>query len=119
MFRKQPGNKTGAAGSKKKKTESDERTYSNSTSSRKLAASSPELKKHGMHEPSIHEHDLSVFADEVWNVCNQRNILNESIQNKCIDVGNVYDFVDESRHSLLAELCGEFGNLQEHKIRGY
>ena len=99
----------------KKKTESDERTYPNSTSSRKLATSSPKLKKHGMHEPSIHEHDLSVFADEVVNVCNQRNILNGSIQNKCIDVVNVCDFVDESRHSLWGKLCGEFGNLQEHK----
>ena len=32
---------------------------------------------------------------------------------------NVYDFVDESRHQSWAELSVEFGNPQEHKIRGY
>ena len=78
-------------------TESDERKYSDSTSSRKVAASSPKLKNI--------EHT-------------NRNILNVSIQNKCIDMENVYDFVDESRHPPWAELCVEFGNLQEHKIRG-
>ena len=72
-----------------------------------------------MHEPSIHEQDLFVFAKEVVDVRNKRNIINESIQNKCIGMGNVNDLVDESRHPPWAELCVEFGNLQEHSIRGY
>ena len=40
------------------------------------------------------------------------------VQNKCIDMLKVHDFVDESRHPSLAGLFIEFGNLQEHKIRG-
>ena len=39
-----------------------------------------------VHEPSIHEQDLSVFAEELGNVCNQRNILNGRIPNQCIDM---------------------------------
>ena len=83
------------------RTECGERKYSNSTSSRKFAA------------------DLSVFAKEVGNVRNWRNILNGSIQNKCNDMRNVCDFVDVSRHPPWTELCVEFGNPQEDKIRGY
>ena len=76
-------------------------------------------KKHGMHEPSIHEQDLPVFAKLMGNVSKRRNILNASIQNKCIDMEKVHFFVDESRHPSRAELFGEFGDLQEHQIRGY
>ena len=58
------------------------------------------------------------FAEGVGNVCSQRIILNGSIQNKCIGVEKVHDFVDESRHPSWTELCIEFGDLQENKIRG-
>ena len=68
-------------------TESDEIKYSNSKRSRK-------------NKSKI----FSVFAKEVGNVRSERNILNGSIQNKCMDMENVYDFVDESRHSSWAEL---------------
>ena len=34
------------------------------------------------------------------------------------EMGDVHDVVDESRHPSWAELCVEFGDLQEHKIRG-
>ena len=74
------------------------------------------MKKHGIHAPSVHEQDLSVSAEEVGNVRNLRNISNVSIQNKCIDMENVHDFVDESRHPSWAELCVEFENLQKHKF---
>ena len=74
--------------------------------------------KHGIHEPSIYEQDLSVFAEEIGNVSKRRNILNGNIRNKCIDVENVYDIVDESHHPCWAELVDEFGDLHEHKIRG-
>ena len=77
------------------------------------------IEKHSIHEPSIHEQDLSFFAEEVRNVLTWRNILKTSIQNKCIDTEeDVRDFVDESRHPPWAELCIEFGNLQENEIRG-
>ena len=119
--------------------QSDERKYSNSTSSRKLASSS-ELKKHGIHEPSIHEQDLSDFAEEVGFFRNKCNFPDGSIQNKCFGCReclwlrrwkspstlgrimcrkDVYDFVDVSRHPPWAELCVEFGKQQEQKIRGY
>ena len=97
--------------------ENDEKKYSDSKSSRKLAASSPELKKNGIHEPWLHEQDISVFAEEIGNVCNQRNILNGRIQHKCIDMENVYHFVDESRHSSWAEFQVQIGHPTEHKIR--
>ena len=45
-------------------TDGDERKRSNSNSTRKLAASSPELRKHGIH----HEQDLPVSAEEVGHV---------------------------------------------------
>ena len=57
------------------------------------------------------------FAEEVGNVCSQRNILNQRIQDKCIDMENVHDFVDESSHLPWARFSEEFWNLQEHKIR--
>ena len=60
----------------------------------------------------IHEQDISVFAEEVGNVCNQRKIHNGRIQNQCIDMENVYDFVDESRHSSWAEFQVEFENYK-------
>ena len=66
----------------------------------------------------MHEQDLSVSAKEVGNVSKRRNILNANIQNKCINMENVHVFFDESRHPSWAELFGEFGDLQEHKIRG-
>ena len=61
----------------------------------------------------------SSVCGKVGNVCNQRNILNGRIQNKCIHMQIVFDIVDDSRHPPLAELCVNFGDLQEHKIRKY
>ena len=107
---------TGAGGSKQK--ESDERKYSDSTSLRKLAASSPELKNM---EYRNHRYVGKIFQclqQEFENIRSQRNILNGRIQNTCNDMWNVYDLVDESRHPLWAELCAEFGDLQGDKIRG-
>ena len=61
-------------------------------------------KKNGIHEPWLHEQDISVFAEEIGNVCNQRNILNGRIQHKCIDMENVYHFVDESPPFILGRI---------------
>ena len=46
------------------------------------------------------------------------NVLNGSSEDKCIDMGNVYGFIDESRHSSWTELFGKLGSLQEHELRG-
>ena len=35
-----------------------------------------------------------MFAEEIGNVSKRRNILNARIQNKCIDIDKVHDFVD-------------------------
>ena len=75
------------------------------------------MEKHGTHEPWLHEQDTSVFAEEIGNVFNQRNILNGRIRAKCIDMENVYHFVDESRHSSWAEFQVQIGHPIEHKIR--
>ena len=56
------------------------------------------IDKHGIHEPSRHEQDRSVHAKEVGNVSKRLNFLDASIQNKCIDMENTFDFVDASRH---------------------
>ena len=66
--------------------------------------------EHWIHEPSIHEQDLSVPAKEVGNVSMQLNFLDASTQNKCIDMENV--------HASCAELFDEYRDLQEHQIRG-
>ena len=66
----------------------------------------------------MHEQDLSVLAKEVGNVSKRPNFLDASTQHKCIDMENVHVFVDESGHPSWADLSIEFGNLQEHKIRG-
>ena len=84
-------------------TEKDEREHSNSKSSRKLAASSPELKNMEYKNHQYTTKIFSVSAKEIGSVCNQRNILNGSIQNKCVEMVNVDDFVDESRHLSWAE----------------
>ena len=67
----------------------------------------------------LHLHQSS----ETWNIriidSSAMNILNGRIQNKSIHMGMVFDFVDDSRHPPLAELCVKFGDLQEHKIREY
>ena len=76
----------------------DERKHSNSNSTRRLAASTPELRNMEIHEPSIHEQDHSVSAKKIGNVSQRRNVLNASVQNKCIDMRDVHVFVDEIRH---------------------
>ena len=78
-----------------------------------LGASKTKFSEHGIHEPSIHDQDLSVPAKEVGNHSKLPNFLNGSIQNKCIDMGNVHVLVDESSHSSWAELF----NVQEHELR--
>ena len=92
-----------------------ERNNFNSNSTRKLAASSPELRNM---EYTNHQHMSKIFqfsAKEIGNVSKRGNILNASIQNTCIDMENVHVFVDESRHPSCAELFVEFGDLQEQK----
>ena len=42
----------------------------------------------------------------------------QAYETNVIDMENVHVFVDESRHPSWAELFGEFGDPQEHKIRG-
>ena len=44
------------------------------------------VSEHEIHEPSIHDQDLSVPAEEVGNVSKRLNFLDASIQNKCIDM---------------------------------
>ena len=100
----------------KNQTERDERKYSDSKISRKLCSSITRTEKHGIHEPSLHEQDLSVFAEEIGNVCKQRNILNGRIQNKCIDMEHVYDFVDASRHSSWAEFFKSNSEIYKNRI---
>ena len=39
-----------------------------------------------------------MLTEEIWKVCNRCYVFNRSIQNKCIDMGNVHDVVDENRH---------------------
>ena len=53
----------------------------------------------------MNEQDLSVSATEIVNVIKRRNILNVSIQNKCIDMVIVHVFVVKRRHpNYLAHL---------------
>ena len=72
----------------KTKQESDERNYSNWF--KETCCVITRIETHGIHWPSIHKQDLSVFAKEIVNVSKRHNILN--------DVENVNDFFEESRH---------------------
>ena len=72
-----------------------------------------------MKKPSIHDEGVPIFAKEVGNHNGLLNILNGSNEDQCIGMGTVHVFFNESSHSSWTELFGEFGNLQEHKIRGY
>ena len=94
--------------------QSDEREYSNSNYTWKfmLGYFKTRVPEHETHEPSIHEQDLSVSAKEIHDA----TIPNASMQNKCIDMGNVHVFADESSHPSWAELLDEFGDLQEHEL---
>ena len=97
-------------------TDSDERKLSDSDSTRKLDASSPELRNM---EYTNHQYMSKIFQfleKKLGMSASDATILNTSIQDKCIDMGNVHDFVDESRHPPWAEMYVEFGVLQEHAI---
>ena len=74
--------------------------------------------KHEVHEPSLQDEDLPFPTIEVGNNRKILNIFNGSFQDKCVDMGNVHVFVDESSHSSWTELFGEPGGLQEHELRG-
>ena len=65
-----------------------------------------------IHDPSIHDQDLSDPAKEVRNVSRILNYLNGSIKNKCVDMVYVHVFVDESSHSSWTELLA---NLKVYK----
>ena len=56
------------------------------------------ISEYEVHEPSIHDKDLSFSAEEVVIYRSIVNVLNGSIEDKCIDLVNVYGFIDESRH---------------------
>ena len=73
-------------------------------------------QKLAIHEPSIHEQDLSVSTQEIGNVSRQRDMRSAIVQNKCIDMENVHDVVDESPHPSWVGFLDEFGDLQEHNI---
>ena len=74
--------------------------------------------KHEVHEPSVHGEDLPFPTKEAGNCRRLLNILNGSIKDKCVDMGNFHVFVNESSHSSWTELFGEPGGLQEHELRG-
>ena len=76
------------------------------------------MTKHEVHEPSVHDEYLLFCAKEVGNYRSILHVLNGSIEDKYIDMVNVYGFIDGSRHSSWTKLCGEPGGLQEHELRG-
>ena len=57
------------------------------------------------------------FLPKVGNYSRLLNIFDGIFEDKCADMGNVHVFVNESSHSSWTELFGEFGDLQEHKLR--
>ena len=65
-----------------------------------------------IHDPSIHDQDLSDPAKEIRNVSRILKFLNGSIKNKCVDMVYVHVFVDESSHSSWTELLA---NLEVYK----
>ena len=73
--------------------------------------------KYEVHEPSVHDKYLPLSAKEVGNYRSILNGLNGSIEDTCIDMENVYGFIDECSHSSWTELFGEIGDLQEHELR--
>ena len=46
------------------------------------------------------------------------NIFDGSYTDTCVDMGKVHVFVNDCSHSSWTELFGEFGDLQEHELRG-
>ena len=97
-------------------TESDKRKYSDSKSSRKLAAQSPELKNMEYTNHQLMSKIFQCFRKKLGMSATDSTFSMEAYKIKCIDMRNVSDFVDESRYSSWAELQVEFGKLQEHKI---
>ena len=68
-----------------------------------------------------HQHMTKIFhflQKEVGNYSMLLNILNGSIEDKCVGMGNVHVFLNESSHSSWTDLFGELGGLQEHELRG-
>ena len=92
----------------------------NSTIRRKLRIllAQGNLCKQQIQERNFENKDLPFSAEEVGNYRSMLNVLNGSIEDKCIDMGNVHGFIDESPHSSWTEFFGEPGSLQEHKLRG-
>ena len=65
------------------------------------------VSKHDVHESSVHDEDVPFLTKEAGNYSRLLNILNESIEDKCVDMENVHVFVNESSHSSWTELFGE------------
>ena len=65
------------------------------------------VSKHEVHKPSIHEEGLP-FPTKNLGVAN--------IEDQCVEMVNVYVFVNESSHSSWTELFGELGGLQEQEL---
>ena len=84
----------------------DEKAHSNSNSTRKpVQGATPKTRvsEHEIHEPAIHDQDLSVLTKEVGNY--------SSLLNFFVEMVNVHVLVDESSQSSWSELCGKFGDL--------
>ena len=86
-----------------------------SSCTRKLDASSPELENMRFSDLQYME-NIPMHTDETGKNFDTCHVLSGILQNQCLDMVNVHGIVDESRHSSWARFLKEFGNLQEHKI---
>ena len=69
-------------------------------------------------DEAVHDEGLPFPTKEVGNYSRTLNILDGSIKDKCVDMGDVHAFENENSHPSWTELFGEFGDLQEHELRG-
>ena len=76
------------------------------------------VSKFEVHKPSIHDEGLPFPKKEIGDNSRTLNNVDGSIEDKCVEMGNVHVFVNESSHSSWTELFGEFGDPQEHELRG-
>ena len=79
----------------------DDEGQGDHTSTRRLvrAATPRRVSKHEVHEPSAHDEDLPICEKKVGNYRRILNVLNGSMEDKCVDMVNVRVFVNESSHS--------------------
>ena len=104
-------------GQLQKQRDEIEHSHSNSTRNPVLGASTQELRNM---KYTNHQYMTKVFQflqRKLGTTTSSSTFLNNCVQNKCIDMGNVHVLVNESFHPSWAELFGECGNMQEHQIR--